>query len=87
MGLGPNEDGVVHLGVLNAGVTKTAFLYLTATSATTSSQSHSIVAYDRNPTLVGAASLASSSVAISSVQETIKPIFDTSPLAVDTHSQ
>ena len=77
VGLGPNEDGVVHLGVLTAGVTKTAFLYLTATSATTSSQSHSIVAYDRNPTLVGAATLASSSVAISSVQETIKAASNT----------
>ena len=77
VGLGPNEDGVVHLGALTAGVTKTAFFYLTATSATTSSQSHSVVVYDRNPALVGAASLASGSITISAVQETIKAASNT----------
>ena len=71
VGLGPNEDGVVHLGALTAGVTKTAFFYLTATSATASSQSHSVVVYDRNPALAGAVSLASGSITISAVQETI----------------
>lgn len=43
--LGPNEDGLVHLGPLTAGQTKTAFFYLQASSVTTTPQTHTVRVY------------------------------------------
>jgi len=50
--LAPSEDGVVHLGAMNAGETKTAYFYLRAMGATTllsPAQQHTVRVYAGNP--------------------------------------
>ena len=43
--LSPNEDGLVHLGPLGPGQTKTAFFYLRAGSETAVAQTHTVTIY------------------------------------------
>src|SRR4051795_7382613 len=43
--LAPGEDGLVHLGTLAAGQTKTAYFYLQAASATAAAQTHTVRVY------------------------------------------
>ena len=54
--LAPNEDGLVHLGSLAPGQTKTAFFYLQASSVTATPQTHTIRIY---PDRTGSSQLAS----------------------------
>ena len=51
--LAANESNLVNLGSLASGETATAFFYLTADGATTVEQSHTVSAYDGNPTAQG----------------------------------
>lgn len=53
-GATPLEDGVVHLGDLPAGTSKTAFFYLSATATSSTAQSHQVKVYDRRPDIPGA---------------------------------
>jgi uncharacterized repeat protein (TIGR01451 family) len=48
--LAPNEDGVVHLGAMNAGETRTAYFYLRATGQTAAAQQHTVRVYAGSPT-------------------------------------
>jgi len=47
--LAPGEDGLVHLGPLGPGATKTAFFYLRAGSETAIAQSHTVTVYPSRP--------------------------------------
>ncbi|MDQ3806092.1 MAG: hypothetical protein M3416_19965, partial [Acidobacteriota bacterium] len=47
--LAPNEDGVVRLGALTAGETKTAFFYIQASGQTATAQQHTVSVYDARP--------------------------------------
>jgi fimbrial isopeptide formation D2 family protein/uncharacterized repeat protein (TIGR01451 family) len=66
--LATNEDGVMHLGTLTAGQTKTAFFYLQASGATTVDQTHTISVY---PTIPPTTTLATASFTFTDVEETI----------------
>jgi uncharacterized repeat protein (TIGR01451 family) len=66
--LGPTEDGLVHLGALSAGQTKTAFFFIQASSATSTPQSHTVRLY---PTRPPAGELVSQSFSMT-VEETIQ---------------
>ncbi|HEX6184280.1 MAG TPA: hypothetical protein VFZ44_10410 [Pyrinomonadaceae bacterium] len=71
--LAPNEDGVVHLGAMNAGESKMAFFYLQATGSgdVATAQSHTVRVYSGNPS-AGASQIGSASFSMSPVLETIK---------------
>src|SRR5215210_6005961 len=60
--LATNEDGVVHLGAMNAGESKTAYFYLQAVGSNDNltPQSHTIRVYGGNPS-AGASQIASAS--------------------------
>ena len=66
--LGPNEDGLAHLGPLAPGQTKTAYIYLQASSATLAPQTHTVRVY---PNRVGVGQLASANFSMTS-EETIQ---------------
>ena len=70
--LAPNEDGVVHLGAMNAGESKMAFFYLQAVGSgdVATAQSHTVRVYSGNPAT--APQIGSASFSISPVAETIK---------------
>jgi uncharacterized repeat protein (TIGR01451 family) len=59
--LAPNEDGLMHLGPLAPGETKTAFFYLQTSAATSLGQTHTIRVYPTRPP-VGAVASASFSM-------------------------
>ncbi len=63
--LAPGEDGLMHLGSLAPGQTKTAFFYLQAGSATTTPQSHVVHVYAAPPP---AGELASASFSMTAEQ-------------------
>lgn len=69
--LAPNEDGVVHLGAMNAGESKMAFFYVQASGATSTAQSHTVRVYNGNPAT--STQLASASFSMT-VQETIQAL-------------
>ena len=73
VGLAPNEDGVVHLGAMNAGESKMAFFYIQAagTGNNTSTHTHTVRVYGGNPS-AGAPQLGSASFSMTPVLETIK---------------
>jgi uncharacterized repeat protein (TIGR01451 family) len=73
IGLAPNEDGVVHLGAMNAGESKMAFFYLQASGSgdNTGTHSHTVRVYGGNPS-AGAAQIGSASFSLTPVLETIK---------------
>jgi len=66
--LAPGEDGLVHLGPLGPGETKTAFFYLRAGSETAVAQSHTVRVY---PSRAAVGQLASASFSMTT-QETIQ---------------
>src|SRR5262249_47271331 len=66
--LAPTEDGIVHLGAMAAGATKTAFFFLQASGATMTAQSHTVRVYGTRPP---ATQLASASFSLT-VEETIQ---------------
>ena len=66
--LGPNEDGIVHLGSLAPGQTKTAYFYLQANSATTLAQTHTVRVF---PNRFGTGQLAAANFSMTS-EETIQ---------------
>ena len=66
--LAPNEDGLVHLGSLAPGQTKTAFFYLQASSVTATPQTHTIRVY---PNRFGSSQLASANFSMTS-EDTIQ---------------
>jgi uncharacterized repeat protein (TIGR01451 family) len=63
--LGPNEDGLVHLGPLAPGQTKTAFFFLQASGETALPQTHAVRVY---PTRPPAAALTSASFSMTSME-------------------
>jgi uncharacterized repeat protein (TIGR01451 family) len=67
--LAPGEDGIVQLGAMSAGQTKTAFFYLQATANTATAQSHTVRVYSTRPP---AAALASTSFTQTVVEDTIQ---------------
>ncbi|MET0626733.1 MAG: hypothetical protein ABW250_27620 [Pyrinomonadaceae bacterium] len=71
--LAPNEDGVVHLGAMNAGESRMAFFYLQAvgTGDTAAAQSHTVRVYGGNPS-AGATQIGSASFSMTPVTETIQ---------------
>ena len=71
--LAPNEDGVVHLGAMNAGESKMAYFYLQATGSgdNTSTHSHTVRVYNGNPS-AGGSQIGSAVFSITPVLETIK---------------
>jgi uncharacterized repeat protein (TIGR01451 family) len=73
IGLAPNEDGVVHLGAMNAGETKMAFFYLQASGSGDSviPQTHTVRVYSGNPS-AGAPQIGSALFTLTPVLETIK---------------
>ncbi|HEX8285676.1 MAG TPA: hypothetical protein VF588_20135 [Pyrinomonadaceae bacterium] len=73
IGLAPNEDGVVHLGAMNAGESKMAFFYLQASGTGDSvvPQSHTVRVYSGNPS-AGAPQIGSALFTMTPVLETIK---------------
>jgi uncharacterized repeat protein (TIGR01451 family) len=66
--LGPNEDGLVHLGPLAPGQTRTAYFYLQASSATVALQTHTVRVY---PNRAGVGQLAAANFSMTS-EETIQ---------------
>ncbi|MCA1619556.1 MAG: hypothetical protein LC795_09660 [Acidobacteria bacterium] len=71
--LAPNEDGVVHLGAMNAGESKMAFFYLQAagTGDSVVPQTHTVRVYSGNPS-AGAPQIGSALFTMTPVLETIK---------------
>lgn len=67
--LAPYEDGVVHLGPINAGQCKAAFFYLQASGPTTTPQSHTVRVFAGPPS---GTPLASATFSFTRVEETIK---------------
>ncbi len=67
--LAPYEDGVVHLGPINAGQCKAAFFYLQASGPTTIPQSHTVSVFAGPPP---GTALASATFSFTSVEETIQ---------------
>lgn len=67
--LAPHEDGVVHIGPINAGQCKAAFFYLQASGPTTTPQSHTIRVFAGPPS---GTPLASQTFTFTSVEETIQ---------------
>lgn len=67
--LAPHEDGVVHLGPINAGQCKTAFFYLQASGPTTTPQSHTVSVFAGPPS---GPALTSATFSFTSVEETIQ---------------
>ena len=53
--LATNEDGLYHLGRMDPGDTKMAYLYLSASAEVAAVQSHTVHIYDRRPDLPGQA--------------------------------
>src|SRR5215212_9975938 len=47
--LAPNEDGIVQLGPMAAGATKTAYFYIQATANTATPQTHTVRVYPTRP--------------------------------------
>src|SRR5687767_13108518 len=66
--LAPNEDGLVHLGPLAAGQSKTAFFYIQANSATSTPQTHTVRVF---PDRFASSQLASASFSMTS-EDTIQ---------------
>ena len=66
--LAPNEDGLMHLGPLAPGQTKTAFFYLQASGATTAAQTHTVRVF---PNKAGVGQLAGANFSMTS-EETIQ---------------
>ncbi len=66
--LAPTDDGLVHLGALTPGQTKSAFFYLRSTSTTFVPQTHDIRIYASRPP---AAVVTAQSFSFSSVESTI----------------
>ena len=69
--LAPNEDGIVHIGAMDAGETRAAFFYVQATGATAVAQQHTVGVYNGDPstgTPLGSASFSMT------VQETIQAL-------------
>ncbi len=54
--LATNEDGIIQLGAMASGETKTAFVYLVASGATTTAQTHVVSVYSSRPPGVALAS-------------------------------
>lgn len=73
VGLAPNEDGVVHLGAMNAGESKMAFFYLQASGSGDNfgTHTHTVRVYGGNPS-AGAAQIGSANFSMTPVLETIK---------------
>lgn len=67
--LAPYEDGIVHIGPINAGQCKTAFFYLQASGPTTTPQSHTVSVFAGPPP---GTALASATFSFTSVEETIQ---------------
>ena len=57
VGLAPNEDGVVHIGAMDAGETRTAFFYIQATGVTppNTTAQHAVTVFNGNPSAGGTA--------------------------------
>lgn len=68
--LAPGEDGIVQLGAMAPGQTKTAFFYLRATSNTAVDQSHTVRVYSSKPP--GATQVDSASFTFTDVEDTIQ---------------
>ena len=66
--LGPNEDGLAHLGPLAPGQSRTAYFYLQASSATLAPQTHTVRVY---PNRAGVGQLTSATFSMTS-EETIQ---------------
>jgi uncharacterized repeat protein (TIGR01451 family) len=66
--LAPNEDGLVHLGPLAAGQTKTAFFYIQCSSVTATPQTHTVRVY---PNRFGSGQLAGANFSMTS-EDTIQ---------------
>lgn len=68
--LAPNEDGIVKVGDLAAGASKTVFFYYQATAATVTAQSHTIRVYNDRPSY-GGSIIATQAFSFTAVEETI----------------
>ena len=73
--IAPNEDGVVHLGAMNAGESKMAFFYLqvTGTGDSLVAQTHTVRVYNGNPS-AGASQIGSALFTMTPVMETIQAL-------------
>ncbi|MDH3284608.1 MAG: hypothetical protein OEQ13_07700, partial [Acidobacteriota bacterium] len=69
--LASREDGVLKLGSMAPGAVKIAYVYLSATTATTTPENHSVTVYDARPDLPTASVLTSSSFTINAVRSSI----------------
>ena len=69
--LATNEDGLYHLGRMDPGDTKMAYLYLSASAEVAAVQSHTVHIYDRRPDLPGPIELASQVFTFSEVRGSI----------------
>ncbi|MBW4519692.1 MAG: DUF11 domain-containing protein [Scytolyngbya sp. HA4215-MV1] len=70
--LGPNEDGIMHVGPLANGASKMVYFFVTATGATATAQTHTVSLYATRPDLAGS-SLCGSPFPLT-VEETIKAV-------------
>lgn len=70
--LAPTEDGIMHIGPLASGASTTAFFYLTATTATTTAQTHTVNLYTTRPDLSSGATCGDPFSL--TVEETIKAV-------------
>jgi uncharacterized repeat protein (TIGR01451 family) len=69
--LSPNEDGIMHVGPLASGASKTVYFFVTATGATTAAQPHTVSLYSTRPDLTSATCGDPFSL---TVEETIKAV-------------
>src|SRR5436190_5805244 len=69
--LATNEDGLYHIGPLNAGQSAMAYPYLTASATTNTPQTHTVRVYDRRPDLAGAVQLVGSLQTLLAVRSSI----------------
>src|SRR5205085_8586813 len=69
--LAGQEDGLYHVRALGSGASKMAYLFLTASGATVTAQTHTVRAYDRRPDLPGAVQLASQVFTLTRVESSI----------------
>ncbi|MEO6468378.1 MAG: hypothetical protein ABIP21_04700, partial [Acidimicrobiia bacterium] len=68
--LASGESSSQPLGALASGAANTSYFYLSASSTTAVSQSHTVSVYDRNPSLTGATELCNTSFSFTSVTAT-----------------